>query len=169
MPTARAYMMSLLVVRRLTLGREFPNKFANAWFLWEPGQWQPSSGSTPTRVASADSPPDRPPSGDALCYELPAGKVMKVGRSPDCDIQINDATVSREHLQLEPLADGRWCMRTLSSTSSTALDGQPVRLNELRELKPRMALKLGDVTVTFHDGASFVGRLDEVIARSKGP
>lgn len=169
MPAARAYMLSLLVVRRLSHRDDFLQKFPHCWLLWEPGQWQPSTGSTPTRVASAEASPGRPPGGDALCYELATERVMRVGRLPECELQINDATVSREHLQLEPVASGRWSIRAISASSPTSVDDRPLGLQELRELTPRAAVKIGDVTVTFHTPATFVARLDQMIARAQHP
>jgi pSer/pThr/pTyr-binding forkhead associated (FHA) protein/tetratricopeptide (TPR) repeat protein len=54
-----------------------------------------------------------------------AGGVQVVGRSLDCGIVLNDATVSRRHFQVEPQGDG-WKMSDLGSGNGTKVDGQRV-------------------------------------------
>jgi pSer/pThr/pTyr-binding forkhead associated (FHA) protein/tetratricopeptide (TPR) repeat protein len=54
-----------------------------------------------------------------------AGGVQVIGRSLDCGIVLNDATVSRRHFQVEPQGDG-WKMSDLGSGNGTKVDGQRV-------------------------------------------
>ena len=165
MPGVKAYMLSLLAVRRATLQAEFLSKFPCAWLVWEPGVWQPTTGRTSqeaTRITSLNAVANRPVGGDALCFELPRGAPLKVGRAPNCDVIINDATVSREHLWLEPLADS-WAVRAQPGASSTQLNGQPLALGALEPLHPGTSLRLGDVTLTYLDASGLAARLDEQI------
>jgi FHA domain len=48
-----------------------------------------------------------------------------VGRSPDCDWQLTDATVSRRHARLQRCGD-RWLLCDLGSTNGTRVNGRRV-------------------------------------------
>lgn len=63
----------------------------------------------------------------------PSGGVL--GRSRECDIVVDDASVSRRHAELVPAGDG-WTLRDLGSTNG-------VRVND-RPLQPRQVLEPGD-------------------------
>jgi len=165
MPGVKAYMLSLLAVRRAAIQAEFLSRFPSAWLVWEPGVWQPTTGRTAqeaTRITSLNAAMDRPVGGDALCFELPRGAPLKVGRATGCDVLINDATVSREHLWLEPLAEG-WAVRAQPGASSTQLNGQPLALGAVQPLRPGHSLRLGDVTLTYLDAPGLAARLDAQI------
>ncbi len=167
MAAVRAYMMSLLVVRRLTASETFAAKFPHHWLVWEPGQWKPSAGEgSATRLAS-NALPDRPLGGDALCFELVQPKELKVGRAADCDILINDATVSREHVLLVPGAGGGWSAKALSA-GATSLDGAALGGHGL-ELKPGAKLRLGDVLLSHYDAEGMISRLDQQARLSRNP
>ncbi|HEV8630452.1 MAG TPA: FHA domain-containing protein [Thermoanaerobaculia bacterium] len=58
--------------------------------------------------------------------ELAAGARRVVGRSPTSDLPIYDVTISREHAELAPLADGLR-VRDLGSTNGTFVNGTRVR------------------------------------------
>ncbi len=57
-------------------------------------------------------------------YEL-TGTVL-VGREGDCQVHLDDPTVSRRHATIAP-AEGGFVLRDLSSGSGTYLDGTPVQ------------------------------------------
>ena len=164
MPGVKAYMLSLLAVRRAAIQAEFLSRFPSAWLVWEPGVWQPTTGRTAqeaTRITSLNAAMDRPVGGDALCFELPRGAPLKVGRATGCDVLINDATVSREHLWLEPIAGAEgWAARAQPGASSTLLNGQPLALGAVQPLRPGTALRLGAVTLTYLDAPGLAARLD---------
>jgi hypothetical protein len=167
MPGVKAYMLSLLTVRRAAMQAEFLSKFPSAWLVWEPGVWQPTTGRTSqeaTRITSLDATGSRPVGGDALCFELPRGAPLKVGRATDCDVLINDATVSREHLWLEPVSGSEgWAVRAQPGASNTQVNGQPLALGAVQPLRPGHALRLGDVTLTYLDAPGLAARLDAQI------
>src|SRR5687768_3672122 len=106
MGAVRAYLLSLLGVQRIKEGPRFITSHPHQWLVWEPGVWQPAprgQDALMTRVASPEHPVTpgfRPSTGDALCFELAERRALKIGRAHSCDVQINDATVSREHLLL---------------------------------------------------------------------
>jgi hypothetical protein len=48
-----------------------------------------------------------------------------IGRDPDVDLQLDDARVSRRHLEIR-LENGRWKVHDLHSSNGTYLNGSPV-------------------------------------------
>lgn len=51
-----------------------------------------------------------------------ADRVFVIGRSPDCDLVLSDATVSWRHAELRPTA-GVWALVDLDSTNGTHING----------------------------------------------
>ena len=104
MPGVKAFMLSLLAVRRAAMQHEFLSRFPAPWLVWEPGVWQPTSGRAaqePTRISSLDATADRPVGGDALCFQLVLGAPLKVGRAQDCEVVLR----AGERLLQDDLAD----------------------------------------------------------------
>src|SRR5215212_5215022 len=62
-----------------------------------------------------------------------------VGRSADCDVQIDDAHVSRKHLAVS-IQNGRWCFRDLQSANGVFMNGSRV---ETAAIDERTVLQLG--------------------------
>jgi hypothetical protein len=78
---------------------------------------------------------------------LPAGvgETLVVGRSSDCDVVLDDRTVSRTHLALH--YDGTtWEARDLASTNGTFLGGRKIGRAEAR---PGDVMTLGSALVEF--------------------
>ena len=78
------------------------------------------------------------PAGRGLELKLGANRL---GRSPDCDFQIDHPTVSALHCQVI-LGDNQLLVRDCGSTNGTFVNGEPVR--EAR-LMAGQTLRLGDV------------------------
>lgn len=167
MPGVKAYMLSLLTVRRAATQADFLSHFPAPWLVWEPGVWQPTSNRSAqevTRISSLNAATARPVAGDALCFQLALGAPLKVGRAPGCDVLINDATVSREHLWLEaPAGSERWSVKAQPGASAALLDGQPLPPGLAQPLRPGGTLRLGDVTLTYLDAPGLAARLDAQI------
>ena len=54
------------------------------------------------------------------------GRPLLIGRSPRCDLVLDDPTVSRRHAELVP-SDGGWIVSDLSSTNGTRVNGWRIR------------------------------------------
>ena len=67
--------------------------------------------------------------------------VNRVGRDPDCELQINHSTISSVHCELALSNDGVY-LRDCESTNGTFLNGDPVKEAWLLQ---GQELKLGDV------------------------
>lgn len=155
-PAAPAFMLSLLSRRCAELGKDaFAKAHAGLWLVWEPGRWSTSGLFDPTKrsVGAALTPTQ----ADSLAFQLRTRTPLRVGRATHCDVVINDATVSREHLLLEPDADG-WRLVVLSN-GSTELNAQVLSAKAVAPLTPGSQLRLGDVVLAAFDAASLADRL----------
>jgi FHA domain-containing protein len=162
MAVVRAHLLSSLVAQRRALVAEFPAKFPHAWLVWEIGVFKPSprGASTATRgVMRASLSAPAASSGDPLCYELGEQGPFKIGRAADCDVRLNEETVSRDHLWLEPVSGGGWVMRPGSPTSVTYVGGRALPSDGLT-LKSRETLELGNVVLTFETAQTLLRRVD---------
>jgi hypothetical protein len=86
--------------------------------------------------------------GPATAVALPVGGALVVGRSRDCDVVVEEPTVSRRHLELRALAAGAWLAVDLGSTNGTWLLGR--RLGRARVVAGD-ELMLGDCVVVLDD------------------
>lgn len=164
----RAYLLSLLVRQRLALKDQFERRYPHPWLVWEPGVWraaasaiEQSTGST--RIPS-DVAEDRPPQGDALCFELSTGgegprSPLRLGREPGSDIVINDLSVSREHLILAPDEQAHWRLQTSPASKTTLHRGREVPPGSQLPLECSDRVKIGDISLTFYGAQGFLERL----------
>ncbi len=90
--------------------------------------------------------------------------VLVVGKSPECDIQIPDETVSRRHFEIVAEAD-RYLLRDLGSTNGTMLDGAEVKEAFLR---PGASIKAGQVVLRFQTAFDAI-RLEPSPSERFGP
>ncbi|MFZ5470915.1 MAG: FHA domain-containing protein [Myxococcota bacterium] len=157
----RSYMMSFLTNRLLLLKEKFGAQHAGPWLVWEPGDWHAPLGRAATvKTIILEKNPSAPAKGDALCFQLAASKPsLKVGRDPGCDVVLNDATVSREHLRLEKDAAGAWWAQPTSSERPVRCQDQVVAFGAKVQLHSGARLDLGGAQLTFYDTEALVGRL----------
>jgi hypothetical protein len=95
------------------------------------------------RLAALVAPPDpaAPVAPALLALDWEGGREeLLVGRHPECDIVLEDLSVSRRHALLS-FRDGSWILRDLASTNGTSLNGEPVMRCRLL---PGDRLLLGD-------------------------
>ncbi|MBC9725504.1 FHA domain-containing protein [Streptomyces sp. TRM68367] len=80
---------------------------------------------------------------DAGGVHLLHGGEIRIGRSADADIPLDDPDVSRLHCAVTVAADGRVSVADLGSTNGTALDGTRVGPRPVR-LAPGALLRIGE-------------------------
>ena len=72
-----------------------------------------------------------------------------IGRSPDADVVLDDASVSKTHARVERRHDTYW-LKDAGSTNGVYVDG--VRINEPVQIAPGERLGIGDFFVTIAAG-----------------
>jgi S-DNA-T family DNA segregation ATPase FtsK/SpoIIIE len=76
-----------------------------------------------------------------------AASGVVVGRDPDCELTLDDDSVSRRHLRVEPSPGGlRATITDLGSVNGTWVEGQ--RIKERIEIEPETVFEAGDVAFT---------------------
>ncbi|WLQ42785.1 FHA domain-containing protein [Streptomyces laculatispora] len=89
---------------------------------------------------------------DAGGVHLLHGGQIRIGRSAEADVPLDDPDVSRLHCAVTVSDDGRVAVVDLGSTNGTSLDGAEVRDRPVR-LKPGALLRLGESTLRLTSGA----------------
>ncbi|MFI6948263.1 FHA domain-containing protein [Streptomyces sp. NPDC050422] len=89
---------------------------------------------------------------DAGGVHLLHGGQIRIGRSADADVPLDDPDVSRLHCAVTVSAEGRVSVADLGSTNGTSLDGTDVRDRPVR-LHPGALLRLGESTLRLTSGA----------------
>ena len=73
------------------------------------------------------------PTGQGMGTRYPLSDTpMVLGRGNDCDIRINDHSVSRRHARIQPGADGYYAV-DLQSTNGTFVNDVPASMQRLRD------------------------------------
>ncbi|WP_327168184.1 FHA domain-containing protein [Streptomyces subrutilus] len=83
---------------------------------------------------------------DAGGVHLLHSGLIRVGRSADADVPLDDPDVSRLHCAVSVLRDGRVAVADLNSTNGTTLDGAPVGPQQIA-LPPGALLRVGESTL----------------------
>ncbi|WP_371678313.1 FtsK/SpoIIIE domain-containing protein [Streptomyces sp. NBC_01276] len=77
---------------------------------------------------------------------------VRIGRSADADVPLDDPDVSRLHCAVTVRADGRVTVADLGSTNGTTLDGAPVGAGTV-PLPPGALLRVGESTLRLASGS----------------
>ena len=169
-------MKSFLVSQ---LARSFPGPFEafaqahpHAWVLWEPGAWRPPGRSTTTVVALPQALGDAR-AGEALALAL-EGRAesparVRLGRAPECELVLNDGTLSGVHLLFMRDAQGGWTVRDGGSRNGSWLDGERLDAVLPRALTSGARLQAAQVSMTFYDPAGMYARLRSVVGVRTAP
>ncbi len=73
------------------------------------------------------------PSGPGMGLRYPVGDTpLVLGRDPECDICINDQSVSRNHTRIQPGIEGHYAV-DLQSTNGTFVNDQPASMTKLKD------------------------------------
>jgi FHA domain/Transcriptional regulatory protein, C terminal len=92
---------------------------------------------------------------ERLSVQLPGGQqhdfpltkaVTTIGRSPECDLVLDYAYVSRLHTKIEKSRNG-WTVIDCGSINGTVVNGR--RISEAQVLAPEDDIALGDIRLTF--------------------
>src|SRR5215204_2425545 len=101
-------------------------------------------------------------------FRLPRYGMVVIGRSPDCDIRLEDSSISRRHLELDMgsfeaeeigskngsfLYDSQTGATWESVAEGTARDGVRMRGGQRYHLDASSVLRLGNVVLCFGSGA----------------
>lgn len=113
--------------------------------LQVPGEDEAVDDAVPARLHVVAGP-------DAGGVHLLHGGRIRIGRSADADVPLDDPDVSRLHCAVTVSADGLVSVADLGSTNGTLLDGAEVRDRPVR-LKPGALLRLGESTLRLTSGA----------------
>ncbi|MFE6667688.1 FHA domain-containing protein [Streptomyces sp. NPDC057697] len=113
--------------------------------LQVPGEDEAVDDAVPARLHVVAGP-------DAGGVHLLHGGRVRIGRSADADVPLDDPDVSRLHCAVTVSADGLVAVADLGSTNGTLLDGEEVRERPVR-LKPGALLRLGESTLRLTSGA----------------
>ncbi len=89
---------------------------------------------------------------DAGGVHLLHGGQIRIGRSADADVPLDDPDVSRLHCAVTVADDGRVSVADLGSTNGTSLDGVEVRERPVR-LVPGALLRLGESALRLAPGS----------------
>ncbi|WPO73448.1 FHA domain-containing protein [Streptomyces sp. KN37] len=88
---------------------------------------------------------------DAGGVHLLHGGQIRVGRSAEADVSLDDPDVSRMHCAVTLAADGRVTVTDLGSTNGTSVDGREVTDRPVR-LAPGSLLRIGESALRLTDG-----------------
>lgn len=102
------------------------------------------------------------PTGQGMGTRYPlAESPVVLGRGNDCDIRINDHSVSRRHARIQPGADGYYAV-DLQSTNGTFVNDVPA---SICKLKDGDYLRVGNCIYRFLDGGNVETEYHEEIYR----
>ncbi|MEU6124086.1 FHA domain-containing protein [Streptomyces sp. NPDC047123] len=93
---------------------------------------------------------------DAGGVHLLHGGQIRVGRSADADVALDDPDVSRLHCSVTLAQDGRVTVTDLGSTNGTAVDGREITDRPVR-LSPGSLLRIGESALRLTDGGGGTG------------
>ncbi|MEU0129329.1 FHA domain-containing protein [Streptomyces sp. NPDC006289] len=112
--------------------------------LQVPGEDEAADDAVPARLHVVAGP-------DAGGVHLLHGGQIRIGRSADADVPLDDPDVSRLHCAVTVAGDGRVSVADLGSTNGTSLDGAQVGARPV-PLPPGALLRLGESTLRLTPG-----------------
>ena len=92
------------------------------------------------------------------------GKIVYIGRSPKCTVQLNDPTVSRLHAALTRQADGGWTLVRHKSAQPVWVDGEAF---DKKPLRGGESIRIGGFTILFHAQNTAVAGVDDETVRGQ--
>jgi pSer/pThr/pTyr-binding forkhead associated (FHA) protein len=134
------------------------------WLVWDTTSWKPTRRrAEPTQatghvaVQASGAPPML-----FITLELTEGATRCVlGRSVDCDVSLNEATLSGHHLAFTRSAAGVWQVEDLGSSNGSTLAGNPLTKGPAQPLQDGTVITAGDVHLTFRTSRSVFEMLNK--------
>lgn len=158
----KSYLFSSLVQR---FGRgelaEFKRVHSCDWLLWEAGAWHPATRQTlvMNKLAPEGVPKDKAQESLVMGLETKPGQdQLTLGRE-DCDLVINDGTLSSRHLLFMKVEGTGWTVRDAGSRNGSWLDDVKLPPGMPYPLRNGARLKAGQVHLTFYEPAGLFSRL----------
>ena len=156
----RGYLLSWLArqYREADL-KKFLRERPEDWLVWEAGPWRPPS----PRGRDTISPTDLQASfasGEPVALVLdppPGGRVVRLGRGPDNELVIDEATLSRAHLAFARNGD-HWLVRDVGSSNGTRVGAVRIGRDPV-PVRPGTVIEAGAARLTFYDPPSMFLRL----------
>jgi FHA domain-containing protein len=158
----KSYVLSTLLPE-LDLRDEaaFVRAHPHPWLLREPTAWHPTHplGRTLLVPPSEVAPSEGMAVAIALEPTVREAPEITLGRSPSCDLEIDEGTVSQQHLAF--VHDGEeWKVRDVGSTNGSWLDGVRLEPNTPVPLKEGARLHAAQVLFTFASSSGLWRRLE---------
>jgi pSer/pThr/pTyr-binding forkhead associated (FHA) protein len=157
----RGYLMTWLA--KASQGQtldEFIKTWPEDWLVWEAGPWRPTYQTKETLAQGGLVTTVPHGSGESLAIALETPKqlpYLSLGRASDNDIVVDDATLSRVHLLLQPEPLG-WSARDAGSTNGSTVEGAPLGPDAVA-LQTGMRMQAGSVRFTYYDAGGLCLRL----------
>lgn len=132
----------------------FKQRYPFHWIVWEAGQWQPPKAAT-IQVDKEAFNKLMAQGGEAMAFPLeerpvPGGLLqLTFGRGADCDLTINDGTISERHLVFTKESAG-WNVRDSGSRNGTLVNGQKLAPGAPLLLKGGEQLQVGQVKLSYY-------------------
>ena len=102
------------------------------------------------------------PTGPGMGTRYPlTGTALVIGRENDCDLQIQDHSVSRRHARIQPGADGHYAV-DLQSTNGTFVNDQPTSMCRMNDGD---YLRIGNCIYRYLTGGNVEAEYHEEIYR----
>jgi hypothetical protein len=161
----RSYLVSQLArVWKDAAPAAFLQQYPHPWVVWEPGRWQPPERSGATLVVPPPAAGTLPGhAGDALALALrgkPASPPqVTLGRGAECDLKLDDATLSSVHLLFMLGPDGAWTVRDGGSRNGTWVDDVRLAAGQPCALTSGTRLRVGQVSLTYYTPEGLLARV----------
>jgi eukaryotic-like serine/threonine-protein kinase len=91
----------------------------------------------------------------SLPFEKPS---IIVGRDPTCDLRLDDARVSRQHIRIDRLPDGQMAVTDLGSMNGVFMSDEKIERNTMKAWLPAQSVKVGPFWLTLRLAKSPIGQ-----------
>ncbi len=91
----------------------------------------------------------------SLPFEKPS---VIVGRDPACDLRLDDARVSRQHVRIDRLPDGQMAVTDLGSMNGVFMDDEKIERNTMRAWSAAHSIKVGPFWLTLRLAKTPIGQ-----------